>query len=325
MRHPRCAVLPRRKPLDFSGYPGDYTLRVSAQGRRAARSRSAPWCSRPRRSPRCFKSCRTSSTSTSTTTAASPRATSGRARSQTQDRGVFVVNPPTAQRDDLATALARRRRHRRMVMSLLDQQRDPPPRGGERGAPGAVRRLRRLRQDLHVPRGVAAGQPRVSVIDPRRCRGCGNCVTACPAGARDLVVCPRDYLSEAIRILARVRAAAGEQEGAAHGLRGLRLPLPRHAPPTRARLAGGGDAAQGGLRRPDRHPAHPAGLRPRLRRRHPRRSAARAAATTSSATSTSSGASTSCARYSPAAASTGERVQIVRTCSRSSDDCVRAA
>jgi len=56
------------------------------------------------------------------------------------------------------------------------------------------------------------GEPRVSVIDPRRCRGCGNCVTACPSGARNLDTCSSEYLSEAIDILAGFKTAPGEKK-----------------------------------------------------------------------------------------------------------------
>lgn len=48
------------------------------------------------------------------------------------------------------------------------------------------------------------GEDGLSHVDPRRCRGCGKCVVGCPVGARDIVVSPHAYLTEAISQLAEV-------------------------------------------------------------------------------------------------------------------------
>jgi len=41
-----------------------------------------------------------------------------------------------------------------------------------------------------------------SVVDARRCRGCGKCVVACPTGAKDLLIDPTAAVLDAIHILA---------------------------------------------------------------------------------------------------------------------------
>jgi len=43
---------------------------------------------------------------------------------------------------------------------------------------------------------------KISVIDEQRCKGCGNCVTSCPTGARDLLTYPQKFMTKAIEILA---------------------------------------------------------------------------------------------------------------------------
>ncbi len=50
-----------------------------------------------------------------------------------------------------------------------------------------------------------------SVVDEHLCRGCGNCVVACPAGARDLLTSPTDHLAHAIRILSGFRVEGRPQ------------------------------------------------------------------------------------------------------------------
>jgi coenzyme F420-reducing hydrogenase delta subunit len=51
---------------------------------------------------------------------------------------------------------------------------------------------------------------KLSVIDPARCKGCGNCVTACPTDARDLLKFPREYVNRAIHILSQAAAGNGD-------------------------------------------------------------------------------------------------------------------
>jgi coenzyme F420-reducing hydrogenase delta subunit/NAD-dependent dihydropyrimidine dehydrogenase PreA subunit len=201
MRHPRLRVLLEAKPLDFSGYPGDYTLRVSAQGVEREILVGAAVLSTETQAGalREMQSVFHVDVADQGLLAARDERT---ARAQTQDAGVFVVNPPPAQRDDISAVSVAADAAAAMVMSLLDQD--------EIVHPVAVSEVH---ADLCGGCGVCVktcmfhavtvqGSPRISQIDPRRCRGCGNCVTACPAAARDLAVCPSSYLSEAIRILA---------------------------------------------------------------------------------------------------------------------------
>jgi coenzyme F420-reducing hydrogenase delta subunit/NAD-dependent dihydropyrimidine dehydrogenase PreA subunit len=134
------------------------------------------------------------------------------ARSQTHDRGVFVINPAHAQAGDLATELLAADATAISVMTLLHHSEIH-----HRVTVSDVR------SELCGGCGVCVktcifhavslrGEPRVSVIDPRRCRGCGNCVTACPSGARDLDTCSSEYLSEAIDILAGFKTTPGEKK-----------------------------------------------------------------------------------------------------------------
>jgi coenzyme F420-reducing hydrogenase delta subunit len=44
---------------------------------------------------------------------------------------------------------------------------------------------------------------RISKVEERRCKACGNCVTACPANARDLPTYAHDYLTESIKIYSK--------------------------------------------------------------------------------------------------------------------------
>jgi len=53
-------------------------------------------------------------------------------------------------------------------------------------------------------------QLKLSTIDVRRCKGCGNCVVACPTGARDLMAFPEEHVVRSIGILARAATVPGE-------------------------------------------------------------------------------------------------------------------
>ncbi len=201
MRHPRLRVMVEAKALDFSGYPGDFALRVSTPRGESQISVGAVVLSLESQPAVLRELQSVFHIDLGDDGRVAPRDETT-ARSQTQDRGVFVINPPAGQADDLASQALAADAAAAMVIDLL-------------ACDEIVHQVTVSEVDDKLCGGCGVcvktcmfqavslrGDPRVSVIDPRRCRGCGNCVTACPAAARDLVVCPTSYLKKAVEILA---------------------------------------------------------------------------------------------------------------------------
>jgi coenzyme F420-reducing hydrogenase delta subunit/NAD-dependent dihydropyrimidine dehydrogenase PreA subunit len=209
--HERFTLFSGAAPVDFSGFTGDFVLKIRTRaGDRELPVGAVVLAEEP--SPALVKELQTLFHVDLDDAGRIAARDDVSARSHTQDRGVFVINPGRAGPEDLAPQLLAADATAIAVMTLL--------RHSEIHHRVAVSDVR---AELCGGCGVCVktcvfhavslrGEPRVSSIDPRRCRGCGNCVTACPAGARDLVVCPSEYLSRAIDILAGFSTAPGEKK-----------------------------------------------------------------------------------------------------------------
>jgi coenzyme F420-reducing hydrogenase delta subunit/NAD-dependent dihydropyrimidine dehydrogenase PreA subunit len=209
-RHERFTLFTGATPVDFSGFTGDFVLKIRTRtGEQELPIGAVVLSAEP--NPTLVKELQTLFHVDVDDHGRIAAKDDVSARSQTHDRGVFVINPAHAQAGDLATELLAADATAISVMTLLHHSEIH-----HRVTVSDVR------SELCGGCGVCVktcifhavslrGEPRVSVIDPRRCRGCGNCVTACPSGARDLEVCPSEYLSRAIDILAGFKAAPGEK------------------------------------------------------------------------------------------------------------------
>jgi len=207
-RHERFHQYDDAVATDFFGFTGDYALGVKVAGKDLELQVGAVALA-PESNPSVVKELQALfhiDVDDSGRLAAKDEAT---ARSQTLDRGVFVINPPRAATDDLAASMLAADATGAMIMSLLSRQ--------EIQHQVAISQVKR---ELCGGCGVCVktcifhavtleGEPRVSHIERRRCRGCGNCVTACPASARELVSMPSGYLSKAVEIMARYAPAGG--------------------------------------------------------------------------------------------------------------------
>lgn len=200
-RHPRLTVYNESEIEDFLGYPGDYHLRIQSAHKVVSLPVGAVVLSL-QGEPAMVKAAHTIfhvDVTDDGTLAVRDEVT---ARSQTLDRGIFVVAPRRAEDSDLGIDFQAADAAASMVINLLNRSEIYHP-----------VRVSEVHVDLCSGCGACvktcmfeavklAGDPPLSHIDPRRCRGCGNCVTACPANARDLVSNPNQALFKAVDIFA---------------------------------------------------------------------------------------------------------------------------
>jgi heterodisulfide reductase subunit A-like polyferredoxin/coenzyme F420-reducing hydrogenase delta subunit len=204
-RHPRLTLFNDATVIDFDGYPGDFNLVVSCQEVEHDLQIGAAVLSLQNNSAqmKIMQNIFHVDINRDGSVAALDEVT---ARSQTQDRGVYVINPPQVENPGLADAFMAADATSSLVINLLNKS--------EIYHPVTVSEVK---VDLCSGCGACVktcmfkavsiyGTPRVSHIDPRRCRGCGNCVTACPTDARDLVATPNSYLFGSIDIFSQLQA-----------------------------------------------------------------------------------------------------------------------
>jgi heterodisulfide reductase subunit A-like polyferredoxin/coenzyme F420-reducing hydrogenase delta subunit len=201
-RHPRFELINQAEPTDFYGFPGDYTLSLAIEEDSRELTVGAVILSFEndlgliKMSQSTFRM----DVNQDGTLASLNRQS---ARSLTRERGVFLIDPPPVENDDISQRFLAADSAASMAIRLLNRQEIyhaiTVSRVDERlcGACGAC--VKTCMFNAVTLNGTGG----TSEIDPKRCRGCGNCVTACPAGARDLVVAPSDYLFEAISIFSR--------------------------------------------------------------------------------------------------------------------------
>ncbi len=205
-RHPRFSVLHDAKITDFHGYTGDYVLEFSSGGTNVELPVGAVVLSLENNT-RTIKKLQTVFHIDIDEHGAFAAKDDTTARSQTQDRGIFVINPLQGETNGLSSQLLAADGTAAMVINLLNRKEIYHRVTVSRVNPDLCGGCGSCVKTCMFHAVSLEGDHRVSTIDPRRCRGCGNCVTACPAGARDLVVCPSTYLFNAVDILSRFEHA----------------------------------------------------------------------------------------------------------------------
>ncbi|MDT8422251.1 MAG: hydrogenase iron-sulfur subunit [Desulfuromonadales bacterium] len=204
-RHPRLTMFSTASVTDFNGYPGDFSLTFTAEGRDVEIQVGAAVLSLQSNSAmvKMFQTMFHIDINNDGTLVALDDVT---ARSQTQDRGIFVINPQKLEGAELGQGFMAADAVASMVIRLLNQKE----------IHHAVK-VSEVKSELCSGCGACvktcmfhavtlAGSPLVSHIEPRRCRGCGNCVTACPTDARDLVASPHNALFGAIDIFSQFQS-----------------------------------------------------------------------------------------------------------------------
>jgi heterodisulfide reductase subunit A-like polyferredoxin/coenzyme F420-reducing hydrogenase delta subunit len=201
-RHPRLTMFCNATVTDFNGYPGDFSLTVTAGGCDSELQVGAVVLSLQSNSAmiKMFQAMFHIDINKDGSLVALDDVT---ARSQTQDRGVYVINPQKVAGDDLGQGFMAADAVASMVIKLLNKKeihhavKVSEVKAEFCSGCGACVKTCMFRAVSLV------GSPLISHIEPRRCRGCGNCVTACPTDARDLVTSPNNALFGAIDIFAQ--------------------------------------------------------------------------------------------------------------------------
>jgi len=201
VRNERVKVHPDASLVDLSGYSGDYLLKVTSGGGPFELRLGAIVVATDRDTAQAreLQAVCHVDLDEGGVVASKDEAT---LRSNTQERGIFVV-ASSKQPGDVSASLLAADAAAASVINLLNRSE-------------ITHRHTVSEVDTKLCGGCGVcvktcmfhavtlqGDPPVSHIDPRRCRGCGNCVTACPSAARDLVACPTSYLESAVDILAR--------------------------------------------------------------------------------------------------------------------------
>lgn len=208
LNHNRLFLYNNALPTDFHGYPGDFSLTVAQDGKETEIPIGAVVLSLQTGGAmnKTFQSVFHVDVNKDGSLAALDDIT---ARSLTQDRGVFVINPVKTDGSDITDNFSAADAASSMVINMINQKE----------IYHSVK-VSEVKTELCSGCGACvktcmfkavtlAGTPLVSHIDPRRCRGCGNCVTACPADARDLVNSPNKSLFSAIEVLSQFNAGPG--------------------------------------------------------------------------------------------------------------------
>jgi coenzyme F420-reducing hydrogenase delta subunit/Pyruvate/2-oxoacid:ferredoxin oxidoreductase delta subunit len=192
---------------DFHGYPGDFSLTVTAAGQESDLLVGAVVLSLQNNSAmiKMFQAMFHIDIDKDGSLVALDDVT---ARSQTQDRGVYVINPQKVAGEELGQAFMAADAVASMVIKLLNQKeihhavKVSEVKAEFCSGCGACVKTCMFRAVSLV------GTPLISHIEPRRCRGCGNCVTACPTDARDLISSPNNALFGSIDIFAQFQSGA---------------------------------------------------------------------------------------------------------------------
>jgi coenzyme F420-reducing hydrogenase delta subunit/NAD-dependent dihydropyrimidine dehydrogenase PreA subunit len=127
------------------------------------------------------------------------------ARSQTLERGIFVVDHDVNEPDNITRKLLFADAAASMVVNLLNRKEIFHRIYVSQVNPKLCSGCGACVKTCIFNAVSLAGDPPISVIDPEKCRACGNCVAACPADARDLVISPSRYLFNAVEILSRFK------------------------------------------------------------------------------------------------------------------------
>ncbi len=207
-RHGRYYPHPGSKPARLVGYPGDYTLTVANGSKSMEIPVGAvvlafePGAPGVKESRTIFKLDVKEDGSVAALDDMS-------ARSQTLERGVFIVNPRKGKDSDPESVVLAADGAAACAANLLSLS--------EIQTPVAISRVKTnlcggcgvcLKACIFDAVTIRKSLGR-SEIDPRKCRGCGNCVTACPTGARDLVARPSSALYSAVDIYSRFKSSNG--------------------------------------------------------------------------------------------------------------------
>jgi len=204
LHHPRFFMFNEALVKDFYGFTGDYTLKVSSKEKDTILSVGAVVLSLENDHKLIRASQLTFYTDIDEEGFLLPRDEIS-ARSHTENRGIFIIKSSENGQNEISHKFLAADAAAAMVINLLNKKE-------------LFHRVTMSQVNTDLCSGCGAcmkacvfnavsfqGDPLVPVIDPRRCRGCGNCVIACPANAIDLLVCPNNYLFNAVDILAQFK------------------------------------------------------------------------------------------------------------------------
>jgi F420-non-reducing hydrogenase iron-sulfur subunit len=203
LRHQRLTIIHNATPSDFDGYPGDFTLTVATDEEKTELKVGAAILSTHNSSLiKIYQAIFHIDIDRDGSLAALDEVT---ARSQTLDRGVYVINPPAIGKNDIGHAFMAADATASMVVNLLNKSEIYHTIKVSEVKSALCSGCGACVKTCMFKAVSLAGTPRISLINPRRCRGCGNCVTACPTEARDLATTPNAFLFGSIDIFAQLQ------------------------------------------------------------------------------------------------------------------------